>query len=209
MLTRILFGLASVVAMVGMLWGTATPARACSCALPLSDDAAREVLESADLVVAGTVAETERDRVVLDVERLYTGEGGESVTVVQPAGFDGRYATSDFVEEIGADCSYTITGGPGERYVLVLQESEEAGSYEAQGCTSMSLRLTTTDDYFARSLEAIERAAEPKELPFVPEEEDGGGGFPWAAAGAIGVGAVIGLAGAGAFLWRRPSKHPS
>ena len=209
MLVRLLFGVASVVAVVGMLWGSVTPAAACTCALPLSDAAAQEVLESADLVVGGRVAETARDSVVIDVERVYAGESGvESVTVVQPEGFDGEYGRSDFVEEIGADCSYAITGGIEERYVLVLRESEDAGSYEAQGCTSMSLRLTTTDHYFARSLEAIERAAGPAQSPAVVEEEGGGGGFSWLAAGAIGIGAVLGLAGAGAFLLR-PSRRPS
>ena len=197
-----LVGAASVVAVVGMLWGSIAPVQACSCALPLTDAAAQEVLQTADLVVGGTVAETEPDRVVLDVERVYAGEAGERVTVAQPEGFDGQYGTSDFAEEIGPDCSFAITGGPGEQYVLVLNESERAEGYEAQGCTSMSLRLTTTDDYFAESLAAIERAAGPAPSPAPVEEAGDGGGFPWWVAGAIG-GTVIGLLGAAAVVWRR------
>ena len=157
---RALFGAASVVSMIGLLWASVSPAWACSCALPLTDEVAREVLEGADLVVAGAVAETAPDRVEISVERVYAGESEESVTVAQPEGFSGEYGNPGnlFGGEIGADCSYAISGGLGERYLLVLRESG-GGSYEAQGCTSMALKLTQTDDYFAESFAAIERVA--------------------------------------------------
>ncbi|HEV8574291.1 MAG TPA: hypothetical protein VGR43_06225 [Dehalococcoidia bacterium] len=206
---RTLLGVASLLVVVGMLLGSVTPAAACSCALPLDDATAAQVLKQADLVVAGTVAETKRDRVEIAVERVYAGESVESATVAQPEGFAGDYgdAGGGLAAEIGADCSYTITGGEGERYLLVLHKSERvAGAYEAEGCTSMSFRLTVTDDYYASSLTAIERAAGPADLPFVAED-DGGGGFPWAPAAAIGAGAVVGVVGAGAFLWRRSSRQ--
>jgi hypothetical protein len=208
MRTRALFGLASVVAMVGMLWASVTPAFACSCALPLTDDVAREVLESSDLVVTGAVAETARDRVEVAVERVYAGESGESVTVAQPDGFEGEYGNpgDSFGGVIGADCSYAITGAVGERYLLVLDEAS-GGPYEAQGCTSMALKLTQTDDYFAESFEAIERAAGPGVIPQVPEEGDGGGSSWVPVAGAIGGGAMLGLCVVGALLWRRSSRR--
>jgi hypothetical protein len=200
---RVLEVLASVVAVVGMLWGSVAPAWACSCALPLTDEAARGVLEGSDLVVTGVVAETGVDRVVMTVERVYAGDSGESVTVAQPEGFDGEYGDTGnlFGGEIGADCSYAISGGPGARYLLVLNESA-GGMYEAQGCTSMALKLIETDDYFAESFAAIERAAGPPVLPQVPEEDSGGSSFV-PVAGAIGVGVVLGLAGVGVFVWRR------
>jgi hypothetical protein len=202
---RVALGLAGIMAMVGMLWASVAPVRACSCALPLDDATAREVLASSDLVVAGSVAETARDRVELSVERVYAGDAVESVTVAQPEGFSGEYGNPGnlFGGEIGADCSYAITGGRGERYLLVLRESAGGGSYKAQGCTSMALRLTQTDDYFAKSFQAIERAAGPAAFPQAPEEESGGGGRSWLpVAGAIGGGVVLGLVGVGAFLWR-------
>ena len=75
----------------------------------------RRELANADLVVAGVVAETKRDRVEIAVERVYASEGAESVTIAQPAGFDGEYgrAGDGLAAEIGADCSYAITGGAG------------------------------------------------------------------------------------------------
>jgi len=205
---RALLAVVSLFAIVSMLWTSVTPAQACSCALPLDDAAARRVLASADLVVAGAVAETKGDRVEFAVERVYAGESVESATVAQPEGFDGDYGRSDFVEEISADCSYAITGGEGERYLLIMHESARVdGAYEAEGCTSMSFRLTMTDDYYAASLAAIERAAGPADLPFAAEEDGGGDGLPWAPAAAIGVGAIVGLVGAGAFLWRRSGRR--
>jgi hypothetical protein len=203
---RVLVGAASVMAVVGVLWATVAPVYACSCALPLTDDTARQVLEASDLVITGAVAETAREEVVMSVERVYDGESGESVTVAQPEGFDGEYGNPGdlFGAEIGADCSYAVTGAVGERYLLVLQESA-GGEYEAQGCTSMALKLTQTDDYYEASFAAIERVAGPGVVPQVPEEGDDGGSV-WVPV-AVGTGIVVGLAAAGLLLWRRPLRR--
>ncbi len=196
----------TVLAGAGLLWTSATPAHACSCALPIDEAAARTLLEESDLVVAGAVAARGADSVEIDVESVYKGASDSRVVVKQPASFSGQYpeavAFDTPVESIGPDCSYTILGPLGERYLLTL--SARSGEYAAAGCSSFSFRLAGRDDYYARSLQALEAVAKPVSPPIDtgPASESGDGDFPYApVAGGAAVGALAFLAAA--FVWRR------
>jgi len=199
--------LLSILALAGMMWGSVTPARACSCApgSKLAESKLAEVIsftfERNSLVILGAVAASDSDRMQIDVETVYDGQPVKRITLNQPAdpGYSGDVSE---VELLGGDCSYTLLGEPGERYLLALKPYLVDGAYTPEGCTSWSMRLIEGDEALSRYFEAVIEAATGGLAPS-PVEESDEADFPWlVAAIAATLGPLAFLAGA-AFLWRR------
>lgn len=197
---RLLF-LLSILAVVGILWTNVTPAWACSCGSgPRLAELVPYVFERGDLVILGSVAASDSERMQIDVETVYDGAPVSRITLNQPAdpGYTGNLSE---VESLGELCSYTLLGEPGERYLLVLQ-AEEDGSYTAEGCSSWSMRLIEKDEGLLPYFQAVIEEAGKGALPPTSEEADDTS-FPWLP---VAIGATLGplafLAGA-AFVWRR------
>ena len=132
MRVRVLFGVMSVIAVVGMLWGSATPARACSCAWP-SGPSEQFFYDQANLVVMGTVTEMVRAEeghggrdwdAIFSVRRYFKGLGPAEVQVDDP--------------DDSAQCGLLNKDAAGQRWVLfLLYENPRYVTHSCMGGISM------------------------------------------------------------------------
>ena len=188
MRVRVLFAVASLVAVVGMLWGSVTPARACSCAWP-SGPSDQFFYDQADLVVMGTVAEmveTEEGYglkdwdAVFSVRRYFKGHGPADILVDDPTD--------------SAGCGLLDKNQAGQRSVLFLLQ--DGSRY----ITNLCMGGIGMDDEGDET-----RVAARMEAAFGPGSAPSGDDLPYIPVLAASVlGPLVFLAGA-AFLWR-PSR---
>lgn len=211
---RVLFGVASVLAMAGTLWGSVAPARACV----IDEDAEPpDPVAESDLIVAGRVAAWRADYpsnlselavadipvdVTVNVDKVLKGRGSEEVVFREPIGlvYQADYEDNPANLQWGTetDC------GP------VGFQSDPKGTYLVIGLT----RAREDDDYFriragdlvprlvffqgktpsGREYEEAIHLATPHQFPFLP------------AAIVATLGPLTFLAGA-ALLWRRGESH--
>ena len=127
----------------GVLYASAAPVAACSCAYITDADQIRAQLEDWDgLVVEGAIAAPQGagpETMRFAVEIAYWGEPPSEIVLDQT--WEPPYhAGSVSYENLGADCSYSLTGEAGDRYVLYLSPSESlSGAFGAAGCASFPL----------------------------------------------------------------------
>ncbi|HET8944044.1 MAG TPA: hypothetical protein VFO59_04620, partial [Dehalococcoidia bacterium] len=126
-----LFSALALAAMAALLWQSATPARACSCAM----GTAKEWVSEADTIVLGRVddarlagteqyagAEFARIQATLSVERYLKGSGADLIVV----------------HELVTPCSVLHPSADGWRHLLFLQGSEPPFTLEGV-CSGSSL----------------------------------------------------------------------
>jgi hypothetical protein len=159
---RLLLPLAAV-AIVGLLLPTSVrPAYACTCAIPTTDERVQEVMENSDAVLLGAIAEPSAedellDKLPIDVETIYMGPALTRVSLDQSLdeallrGLDGEE-----LAHLGADCSFTLLGEPGERYLLFLSQQRE-GVYTPGGCSSIAMAWTATSQDYQTFFQSVER----------------------------------------------------
>jgi len=130
---------------------------ACSCLVPKTDADFQEVIDYYDLVLVGSIAAHDPtspypDRVHIAVEKMYKGPVIRDVALGQPVDLatdlPGRRSSviEQQIEHLNPDCSYTLLGEPGERYLLFLK-SQPDGTYEPGGCSSSALRSDRAEAY--------------------------------------------------------------
>jgi len=186
---------------------------ACSCALPQTDADFLRIIDANDLVLVGSIAPPEPesahpDKLHIAVEKVYKGPALGDVTLDQPIDLatEPSALIEGQVEVVGPDCSYTLLGQPGERYLLFLK-SRPNGTYEPGGCSSNSLRSGQADAY----LDPLERLTGGG-LPAAPPGV--GAGHPTAASSVwlmpllMAVGAGAGAAGLLLLTARRRRLRP-
>jgi hypothetical protein len=171
MRVRVLFGVASLVPVVGMLWGSVTPAGACSCAgLTPEEYAAR-----ANVVVVARLTEIRYDPpltvpysesrqtlVDLHVERYLKGSGPELLTVVDP-GHIVIEAENGVPKFGGVSCSIFQDQAAKLRYLLLIDGTDSP--IEADFCGgSLELDNPNTPES-AKHLASVERALGETQLP--------------------------------------------
>jgi len=186
---RVLFGLASVVAMVGMLVTSVTPAQACSCFGPAA-------IDEVDLLAVGVVVSIADDDeireagfegvddtdAVLSVERYLKGRGPSRILVDDPLP--------------GGGCGIFDDDSIGQRYLvyLLLKDSE----YRTDICLGTIGLDDQYDGPFGQERLADLESTLGAGVPPVPDAI-----FPYLpAAIAATLGPLAFLAGA-AFVWRR------
>lgn len=188
-------------------------AYACSCALPETDADFQRIIDAYDLVLVGSIAPLDPEspnpnNVHIAVEKLYKGPALGDVTLDQPIDLATQPSAliEGQVEVLGPDCSYTLLGQPGERYLLFLK-SRPNGTYKPGGCSSNSLRSGQADVY----LDPLERLTGGG-LPAAPPGV--GAGHPTAASSVwlmpllMAVGAGAGAAGLLLLATRRRRLRP-
>jgi hypothetical protein len=205
---RLLLPLAAV-AIVGLLLPTSVrPAYACTCAIPTTDERVQEVMENSDAVLLGAIAEPSAedellDKLPIDVETIYMGPALTRIRLDQSLdeallrGLEER----EELAHLGSDCSFTLLGDPGERYLLFLYQQGE-GVYTPGGCSSIAMAWTATSQGYQTLFQSVER------LTAGGTDVTQRDGAPWLA---IIVGSSLGaaaLAAASAFLLRRRLTRP-
>lgn len=159
---------ASLLVAAALLWGGATPAKACDCGPPADEGGLREFLQYYDLVMLGAVAESPSAQMQIDVERVYHGSPIARVTLDQPSRPDVGENTSS-LEISGGDCGYTVLGEPGERYLLVLTRSPDGTTFKASSCGSRSLevinRVPEAEVYFSTVEVVSGSGIDPRDAP--------------------------------------------
>lgn len=137
----------TVVVLVALFSPLATPtAHACSCLAADEESFVEGVLLHSPLVLVGTIASTDSQFTQIDVETIYKGELIARVTADQTQkdvelqresaskhGYPGLLVTGP------GDCSMTLLGQPGQRYLLGLAESNiMRGAYRGNLCATMA-----------------------------------------------------------------------
>lgn len=107
---------------------------------PVRDEALREFIQHYDLVILGAVAESPSAQMQINVERVYVGNPVPRVTLDQSSR-PHKGVDPGLLELSPGDCSYTVLGGPGERYLLSLRRSPDGDSFRPSSCASWSLEL--------------------------------------------------------------------
>lgn len=152
--------LLSLVAVAGMLFVGPRQVFACSCRPPPANEAAaRDLVASQELVIAGTVSSVEeidggvRARAKIDVTSWYGGTGPREITVYT------------FVEP-GA-CGYADSRRNKPSHFLMLTRTDE-GEYRASSCTSFPFDRLYLEDDDAASIEferQVAKVAVPIRVP--------------------------------------------
>lgn len=150
-----LFSALALAVTAALLWQSATPAQACDCGPPTDEEALREFIQRYDLVILGAVAESPSPQMQFDVERVYVGSRVSRVTLDQPSR-PGKGDNSGLLELSRGDCSYTLLGEPGERYLLTLYRATDGATYRASSCGSRSFELVNRVPGVASYFSAIE-----------------------------------------------------
>jgi len=139
---RSILALLSILTSVALLHTSITPAAACTCD-PITGDEERvsSHMESVELVVEGEIIQYPTplgfdEPLQLQVERVYQGQSPQIVTLDTDWERANRPGTNRY-STLSGDCRYTITGEPGDRYVLFL--SREGDHYRARGCSSFAI----------------------------------------------------------------------
>jgi hypothetical protein len=158
-----------VVAIVALLSPAVVPtAHACSCLAIDSDEMMAETIGYYDAVVLGSISATRSgdqhpDRTYFEVDAVFQGTVERRIALDQDAAeaqLNREYQRSqgyDSLDSLGPDCSYTLFGDAGERYVLFLTQVS-GGLWKAGECSSFP--LAADYDYLLtpqERLEAIER----------------------------------------------------
>jgi hypothetical protein len=149
-------------------------AYACSCAQLQTDADFERIIDAYDLVLVGSIAPPEPesahpDKVHIAVEKVYKGPSVLEIALDQSVdSLSGRETTQlppteQQVEVLGPDCSYTLLGQPGERYLLFLK-SRPSGTYEPGGCSSNSFHSGRAEEW----LEPLDRLTAGGVLPAAP-----------------------------------------
>jgi hypothetical protein len=140
----------SLLASAGLLYATASPAAACSCAYITDPAAVRSQLEDWDgLVVEGQLAPPRSDsaeNMRFLAEVIYWGDAPAEI-VLEQTWAPPFHENSGSYENIGADCSYFLTGEAGDRYVLYLLPSErDPAAFATAACGSIPLAYVEEGD---------------------------------------------------------------
>ncbi len=174
------------------LYSSAAPAAACTCALVAETEEVRGVMEFYGLVVEGVIAPGQGDvateRIRFQPEVLYLGDVSGKIELNQTWEHALYYADSDDYSVLGGDCSYSLTGDPGDRYVLFLRVVGN-GTYAPAGCSSFAIGEIEASpyDWLHQRFDAIKLIsgggtvvgeALPEELPVLPEDSGGDGLAP-------------------------------
>jgi hypothetical protein len=121
--------------------------------MPRTDAEFQQIMDAYDLVLIGSIAAPEPqsahpNNVHVSVEKVYKGPTPSVVVIDQPidSGIPPAALIDGEVESLGPDCSYTLLGQPGERYLLFLT-SRPNGTYEPGGCSSSALRASRSKDW--------------------------------------------------------------
>ena len=96
---------------------------------------------------------------------------------------------------LGADCSFTLLGEPGERYLMFLSQQGE-GVYTPGGCSSIAMAWTATSQDYQTFFQSVARVTAGG------TDVDQRDGAPWLAI-IIGSSLAAGALAATAFLLRR------
>ncbi|MEX0682858.1 MAG: hypothetical protein WD904_00095 [Dehalococcoidia bacterium] len=134
----------SLVVSVGVLYSSAAPAAACSCAFITDPDQIRRDLEewSDFVVVEGIIAAPEGvsvENMRIPPEIAYWGDPPAEI-VLDQTWLPPYHENSGTYDNLGADCSYSLTGEEGDPYLLSLIQSEtDPSTYSALGCGSYPL----------------------------------------------------------------------
>ena len=175
MRVRALFGVASLMAVAGMLWGSVAPARACTCVPVGPGDPRQAYADKADAIVLATVLElipaTEpfpgyegRDFDALVAARRYEKGDGPSRMVVRDGAvcgfFDEAYVGRTFRLYLAVDGSYSTGWCSGSHetgtVAVGLDDASGDGSGEEAGFTADGEgRLSLGDRYHARGFRAV------------------------------------------------------
>ena len=212
MRVRVLFGMASVVAVVGVLWGSVTPAYACGCVTkPLETSVAE-----ASTIVTGVVSEVAivppLDQAAPDtvehqlfvtfaVEKYLKGGGPASLRMLEP-GLSYSFTPEGTLQGTLA-CPMFSESSKGQSWTLFFREGSDV-SLRPDGCGASFLNSSATA---GATLQQVSSITGPGALPSGGGPLSPTGRFPLgpAAAPTITVVSVF-LAGA-AFLWRRGESH--
>ena len=202
---RVLFGAASIAAMVGALWGDATPARACICA----GFSAAEYLDAADVVLVGRA--TSMRPFDFELEARLRREG-DTTYVVNEFGGEATVQVERYLKGRGPSAisfADDLACGPSiyrefmtHRHVIFLRFIEGPVTSPCFGSGSLEI---PGDPAGTQLLTDISTVTGPGMLPddslpdVLPPD---GTRFPWAAAGLAVLGPLAFLAGS-AFVWRR------
>ena len=199
---RAVLVLASVVAMVGMLWGSVRPAQACS------HVAVAEAIRESDAVVAGYITQIATPeysvgpaagiyapaRVRMRVDRVLKGNAGaDPILTFDDFDFAVRQisypsATADWLLTSGEGCLPALVRETSLLYVIVGLEDTDDG-YQSSGESWLFVGEEPAGDAYEEALLAIESRSASD--------------FPWVPAAALAIlGPVAFLAGA-TFVWRR------
>ncbi len=214
---RLLYAL-SIAAVAGILWGSVTPAAACSCGAEDEESFARVLLDYSPVVVVGRIMDTSSEYTQLDVEATYKGELMARITLDQTQKEvemlrenAARYGYAGMLVDGPGDCTVTLLGEPGQRYLLGLAKSEKVdGAYAGSLCATAPETPVTEYWNWPEMIRSLQEASgdglTPGGLPAdagMPDEAT----FPkLPAAIAATLGPLAFLAGA-AFVWRRGERH--
>jgi hypothetical protein len=196
---RVLFGVASVMAVVGMLWGSAGPVGACLCI----DRSTSEYVSDADMIALGRVLSFtfHEDRAWVRPEDDESAEidaifSGEAIVEVE------RYLLGSGPRTlvIGDDtaCGPITKDAIGSQLLFINRYGERLVTSRCLGSGQMA----------PRTIQEVEAITGPGEEP----RSDGviggrGGDFPWAATVALAVVGPLAFLFGAAFLWRRGEPH--
>lgn len=169
----------TVLVMAALLYGSATPAHACTCGAPRSMDEARRWMDESDLVIFASIsgftgeAEAPEAKLVMDVEQVLNDRvTPDQIVVDQSREITERLrANSAGPGLLGPDCGYTVAGALGERYFLMGSEGDEG--YRLSGCVASIDRQS----FESSESHALYRAALVRQLPYTgggPPGQEGG-----------------------------------
>jgi hypothetical protein len=211
---RVLFGVASLAAMVGMLWGTANPARACSVGEDFS------AVDASDVIVAGRITAWELVenvrrwdpktgdepiddpnfygpgpynpiRLQLDVEHVYKGPRMATVSMVDANSLEIYNGVERWVGSSGA-CG-AFDADPSGQFVILGLNRDHFERYRTGLPLVFFVGPEPAGEHYERATDGLNNAM----------ADD----FPWLpAAVAATLGPLAFLAGA-AFVWRRGEPH--
>ena len=202
--------MAIAVTVAALLSASVPPAQACSCAQIRGDPQIRDSIDFYDLVVLGAIGaplpeDSRPGSLHVDVETVYKGPLVSRIALDQPAAEAERSGTyDDGLAFLGADCSFSLLGEPGERYLLFLSQIEN-GIYAAGGCASIALGWTATSEYNQELFQGAERVTEGgTDIAHPPSPSQSDAEVPWLAIGlGTGLGAALLLAASITLVRRR------
>ncbi|MCH8052264.1 MAG: hypothetical protein IIC86_09630 [Chloroflexi bacterium] len=175
---------------VAALYSSVAPVAACSCAPVNEVEEVRLVMEHYGLVVEGAIAPRQEDATTdyirLYPEILYVGDVSGEIVLTQTWAQAISVRGSGAYSYLGADCSYSLIGDPGDRYVLFLVAAEN-GRYAPTGCASFALGEIAAQpfgsgDWLQQRYDAIKfisgggtivEEAPPEDVPVSPDDSGG------------------------------------
>ncbi len=188
-MTRLLTPIAIAVTVAALLSVSVPHAQACSCAQIRGDHQIRDTIDYYDLVVLGAIGtplpeDSRPSSLHVDVETVYKGPLVSRIALDQPADkAETSGAYDDGLANVGPNCSFSLLGEPGERYLLFLSQTE-SDIYAASGCASIALGWTATDEYYQELSEGVERVTEGgADIAQPPSPSQSGTNVPWLAIG--------------------------